>query len=230
VEMPTDFHANPAIDGPVVPKRSPLRESHGLTSHRAQIAHALPPAAADPNVPGSVAQGRAERDYENSGSAYGGDQVSPTDSNHTFDSHQSYGTAPSNREDNEMNAYGYGGKNGYGVPAPGSVGSQDADGMHPQPLAQAQAQNQKAHLGRLQGLKVAAAGIHGAGEALRSTLNGAVDQQFHASPETMAAHRAVAERGRQEVETGKLSHNSGLNGGLMSGFIKRVPVGSGKRT
>lgn len=59
----------------------------------------------------------------------------------------------------------------------------------------------------LTGLKATVAGIHGAGETLRGTLNGSVDRRFHASPETIAANEAVTRQGAEEIEYGHLSHH-----------------------
>jgi len=55
-------------------------------------------------------------------------------------------------------------------------------------------------------LKTAAAGIHGAGEALRGALNSELDKRTGAPPEAIAAHNAVIDRGRAEIETGKYQH------------------------
>lgn len=93
----------------------------------------------------------------------------------------------------------------------------------------------------LQGLKTAAVGIHvspippplpaalrgttlepqptnkkyqGAGETLRGTLSGAVDKRFNAPPEQLAAHSQVANSGRSEIESGRLSDQSRQSGGI----------------
>lgn len=55
----------------------------------------------------------------------------------------------------------------------------------------------------MQNIKTAAAGIHGAGETLRGTLNSTIDRRLGAAPESIAAHDAVADRGRMEIETGQ---------------------------
>jgi len=58
----------------------------------------------------------------------------------------------------------------------------------------------------VQNLKTAAAGIHGAGEALRGVINSTVDKRLGASPETLAKHESVIDRGRAEIETGRYQH------------------------
>jgi hypothetical protein len=55
----------------------------------------------------------------------------------------------------------------------------------------------------VQSLKTAAAGIHGAGETLRGTINSAVARRTGAPNEVVAAHDTVAAKGRQEIETGR---------------------------
>ena len=50
--------------------------------------------------------------------------------------------------------------------------------------------------------------IQGAGEALRGTVNSAVDRRFKASPEQVAAHNQVAQAGREEIETGRMPETS----------------------
>ncbi|KAF7508288.1 hypothetical protein GJ744_009433 [Endocarpon pusillum] len=62
--------------------------------------------------------------------------------------------------------------------------------------------------GTFQNLKVAAAGIHGAGETLRGTLNSSIDRHIgHAPPEKLAAHQQVLAHGASEIESGKLYHD-----------------------
>ena len=50
--------------------------------------------------------------------------------------------------------------------------------------------------------------VQGAGETLRGTLNSAVDRRFKASPEQIAAHNQVAQAGREEIESGRMSETS----------------------
>ncbi|KAG8528228.1 uncharacterized protein KY384_007145 [Bacidia gigantensis] len=75
--------------------------------------------------------------------------------------------------------------------------------------------------GTLQGLKTAAVGIHGAGETLRGTFNSAVDKRFH-DPEAVARNQAIADSGRQEIESGKLSQASRAQGGIGSAPVKGI--------
>lgn len=49
-------------------------------------------------------------------------------------------------------------------------------------------------------LKMAAAGIHGAGEALRGTVNSVVDRRLGADQETMKKNEAAIQAGRYEIE------------------------------
>lgn len=56
--------------------------------------------------------------------------------------------------------------------------------------------------------------IQGAGETLRGSLNRAVDKRFNAPPESIAAHQQVANSGRSEIESGKLSEGSRQGGGI----------------
>jgi len=60
----------------------------------------------------------------------------------------------------------------------------------------------------VQNLKTAAAGIHGAGEALRGVINSTVDKRTGASQDSIARHDAIINRGRAEIETGKYQHLS----------------------
>jgi hypothetical protein len=46
----------------------------------------------------------------------------------------------------------------------------------------------------------------GAGEALRGAFNSELDKRTGAPPEALAAHNAVIDRGRAEIETGKYQH------------------------
>jgi hypothetical protein len=57
-------------------------------------------------------------------------------------------------------------------------------------------------------LKTAAAGIHGAGETLRGTLNNTVDKRF-AKPNSAvhAKNQAAIDKGRAEIESGHFVHN-----------------------
>jgi hypothetical protein len=48
----------------------------------------------------------------------------------------------------------------------------------------------------------------GAGETLRGALNSNLDRRTGGSAQSIAAHNAVMERGRQEIETGQFHHAS----------------------
>ncbi|KAJ3525371.1 hypothetical protein NM208_g11671 [Fusarium decemcellulare] len=55
-------------------------------------------------------------------------------------------------------------------------------------------------------LKSAAAGIHGAGETLRGTLNSTVDKHFGANPKAMDKNQAAIDAGRYEIENRMFYH------------------------
>ncbi|UZP39473.1 hypothetical protein NXS19_007289 [Fusarium pseudograminearum] len=55
-------------------------------------------------------------------------------------------------------------------------------------------------------LKTAAAGIHGAGETLRGTLNSTVDKHFGGTPAAIEKNQAAIEAGRYEIDKGKFYH------------------------
>jgi len=82
------------------------------------------------------------------------------------------------------------------------MSGQVAGNPHGQPLA-GNGTGYPPRLSTAQSIRTAAAGIHGAGETLRGTLNAKVARHTGATPEEIAAHNAVVERGRREIETGK---------------------------
>ncbi|KAF2737288.1 hypothetical protein EJ04DRAFT_510393 [Polyplosphaeria fusca] len=60
----------------------------------------------------------------------------------------------------------------------------------------------------LHNLKTAAAGIHGAGETLRGTLNQTVDKRFAKPNATVhEKNQATLDAGRTEIETGRFAHH-----------------------
>lgn len=71
-------------------------------------------------------------------------------------------------------------------PAPSRVG------QHPEHSLQGQS--------TISNLKMAAAGLHGAGEALRGTVNSVVDRRLGADQETMRKNEAAIQAGRYEIE------------------------------
>ncbi|KAI1338357.1 hypothetical protein F5Y15DRAFT_126553 [Xylariaceae sp. FL0016] len=61
----------------------------------------------------------------------------------------------------------------------------------------------------LQNLKSAAAGIHGAGETLRGTLNSVVDERFSSDPRAHEKNQAALTRGQYEIENRRFLHAQG---------------------
>jgi hypothetical protein len=61
-----------------------------------------------------------------------------------------------------------------------------------------------------QSIRTAAAGLHGAGEAIRGAVNSNVARRTGASAEEIAKHDAVMERGRREIETGQIQRASNV--------------------
>lgn len=72
------------------------------------------------------------------------------------------------------------------VPAPLRIGQRSEHNLHGQST--------------ISNLKMAAAGIHGAGEALRGTVNSVVDRRLGADPETMKKNEDAIQVGRYEIE------------------------------
>lgn len=72
------------------------------------------------------------------------------------------------------------------VPAPLRIGQRSEHNLHGQST--------------ISNLKMAAAGIHGAGEALRGTVNSVVDRKLGADPETMKKNEDAIQVGRYEIE------------------------------
>ncbi|KAF2185410.1 hypothetical protein K469DRAFT_738861 [Zopfia rhizophila CBS 207.26] len=81
-----------------------------------------------------------------------------------------------------------------------------ANGGYPAPLRAGQRPQQPQPLHKpstLSNFKTAAAGIHGAGEPLRGTLNSTDDKRFVAPTSTVhAKNQQAINRGREEIETG----------------------------
>jgi len=87
-----------------------------------------------------------------------------------------------------------------------SIGSQGGHGQTPSYGQQPGAVNSSGYPPRqstAQSIRTAAAGIHGAGETLRGALNTKVASLTGGTQEEIAAHNAVTERGRREIETGR---------------------------
>lgn len=69
---------------------------------------------------------------------------------------------------------------------------------------------------------------------MRSTLNSSVDKRFGATDEKLAEHERVMGAGRNELETGHLSHanRDAERGGKLKGILrkpKRDETGNGLR-
>jgi len=67
--------------------------------------------------------------------------------------------------------------------------------------------------GVLQGVKAAAAQVHGAGETLRGTFNSGVDRTFD-EPGASAKSDAVANQGVREMETGNFNRETKAREGV----------------
>jgi len=93
------------------------------------------------------------------------------------------------------------------VPAPLQIG-QGAFPPPPPPQENKPAVNysRPASKSTFANLKSAAAGIHGAGETLRGTLNSSVDRHFGGSSAAIEKNQAAIEAGRYEIEKGKFYH------------------------
>lgn len=78
------------------------------------------------------------------------------------------------------------------VPAPLRIGQRSEHNLHGQST--------------ISNLKMAAAGIHGAGEALRGTVNSVMDRRLGADQETMKKNEEAIQAGRYEIENRRFLH------------------------
>ncbi|KAF2656851.1 hypothetical protein K491DRAFT_596198 [Lophiostoma macrostomum CBS 122681] len=194
---------------PPIPNRSNMRHRVELDSVSPGVEHANP--LASPVSPGSPT--RANFSYPARTPPPGVPRKIPSQD---FAPQQSLAGQPSNPQysqyptqpqgqppmhQNQLNQQQSQQQPSYGFPS----------GPHPAPLRPGhipESSQNPQKPSTLANLKTAAAGIHGAGETLRGTLNNTVDKRFMKPNSAVhAKNQAAIERGRTEIETGHYVHS-----------------------
>ncbi|WKT50268.1 hypothetical protein QSH57_015216 [Fusarium oxysporum f. sp. vasinfectum] len=92
------------------------------------------------------------------------------------------------------------------VPAPLQVGQGAVPPPPPPGDKPAVNYSRPANKSTFANLKSAAAGIHGAGETLRGTLNSSVDKHFGGTPQAIEKNQAAIDAGRYEIDNRTFYH------------------------